>query len=83
MARPHPISEFHDARVLVTVTCPDCHGERSGLIQGTCNLPRESNVLVIVFTPCARCNKTGRIQLEIPLEQFRHLLTPPPPPEAE
>lgn len=83
MASPPPIPEFDAARVLLSVTCSDCQGEGSRLLQGTVNLPRDSDAPLIGFHPCERCDKTGRIQLEIPLEQFRHLLTPPPSLEAE
>ena len=78
MASPNPNLGFEAARVLMTVACPDCHGEGQVLIQGLFNLPRESDVPVIAFCPCVRCNKMGRIQLEIPLEQIRHLIVPQP-----
>ena len=80
MSRYKPEFLFESARIRISVTCPDCQAECSTLIQGHVTLPRESGVPVIGFTPCIRCKQTGRIELEIPLEQFRHLLTPPPPP---
>ena len=79
MASTHPVLRFESARVQMTVSCPDCHGEEgSGLMQGAMNLPRENDVAVITCTPCGRCNPTGRMQLEVPLEQFRRLIAPPP-----
>ena len=78
MTSPDPNFRFEAARVLVTVACPDCQGEGQVLIQSLFHLPRESDVPVIAFCPCVRCNKMGRIQLEIPLEQFRYLIVPQP-----
>ena len=75
MVAPDRILPLDAARVLMTTTCPTCQGEGNRLRQGELSFSDAAARQAIVFDQCRQCDGTGRIQLEISLEQLRHLVS--------